>query len=45
MRGGKHHPPVQVHRAYHLPADVDTATLKSKLDPSGILHIAATKKK
>jgi len=35
----------EIHRAYHLPADIDTSTLKSTLTQSGVLQISAHKKK
>ncbi|KAI6241660.1 Heat shock protein Hsp-12.2 [Aphelenchoides fujianensis] len=34
----------EVHRAYHLPDDVDTSSLKSHLTARGVLQITANKK-
>ncbi|KAI6176635.1 Heat shock protein Hsp-12.2 [Aphelenchoides bicaudatus] len=34
----------EINRSYHLPHDVDTASLKSHLSSRGVLHITANKK-
>ncbi|VDO96623.1 unnamed protein product [Soboliphyme baturini] len=35
----------EVHRCYKLPPDIDPLTIKSHLNPKGILSIVASKKK
>ena len=35
----------EVHRCYHLPDDVDVATIKSHLNPKGILVVSGNIKK
>jgi len=34
----------EIHRCYHLPADLDVKTMKATLTGKGILHIIASKK-